>query len=196
MDFFIFILVGVGLTSVLVNGSIFESFRELIQRKNTFIGKLIHCPMCTGMWIGIFLGMFLYSPVGQIMFKPVFIEEDISVVGSMGGFLLDIVKYILSLIFDGCIISLFAWLVDSVTEFSNSADDYFKRSAENFEINEQFISYQMERDKKIDSLVNAVEQYLEYVIKRDESELLAEDVRVVEVIDNGLGFDSNDTEIN
>ena len=46
-----FCLVCFGLTQILVFGSIFDSIRP----KTGFLGELLHCPMCTGFWVGVFL---------------------------------------------------------------------------------------------------------------------------------------------
>lgn len=54
MDLVYFILAAYGLTQILILGSIFNSIRP---RKNWLygLGKLFHCPMCMGFWVGVFL---------------------------------------------------------------------------------------------------------------------------------------------
>ena len=54
MDLIYFILAAYGLTQILVLGSIFNKIRP---SKNWLagLGKLFHCPMCMGFWVGIFL---------------------------------------------------------------------------------------------------------------------------------------------
>tara|TARA_R100000388_G_scaffold76069_1_gene55272 strand:- start:2331 stop:2645 length:315 start_codon:yes stop_codon:yes gene_type:complete len=55
MDLLYFILASWGMTQIIVYGSIFESLREWIAERSFWLGTLIHCPMCTGFWTGVFL---------------------------------------------------------------------------------------------------------------------------------------------
>jgi hypothetical protein len=50
-----FILASWGMTQILVYGTIFENQRNWIMEKSDWFGALIHCPMCTGFWVGVFL---------------------------------------------------------------------------------------------------------------------------------------------
>lgn len=50
-----FVLTGYGLTQLIVYGSIFEKSRSYIKSKSSFLGELVHCPMCTGFWVGVLL---------------------------------------------------------------------------------------------------------------------------------------------
>ena len=43
------------MTQILVYGSIFENQRDWVMAKSRWFGELIHCPMCTGFWSGVFL---------------------------------------------------------------------------------------------------------------------------------------------
>lgn len=54
MGLFYFILAAYGLTQILVYGSIFNKVRPPRQWLHGF-GKLFHCPMCMGFWVGTFL---------------------------------------------------------------------------------------------------------------------------------------------
>tara|TARA_R110000796_G_scaffold142092_1_gene258546 strand:+ start:1215 stop:1553 length:339 start_codon:yes stop_codon:yes gene_type:complete len=55
MELLYFILASWGMTQILVYGSIFERQRQWIATKSEWFGTLIHCPMCTGFWVGSFL---------------------------------------------------------------------------------------------------------------------------------------------
>jgi len=39
-------------TSIIVNGSIFDSFRNYLLVKSPFFGRLVSCVMCLSVWIG------------------------------------------------------------------------------------------------------------------------------------------------
>jgi hypothetical protein len=54
MGLLYFVLVAYGLTQILVYGSIFNKIRPSRQWLHGF-GKLFHCPMCMGFWVGVFL---------------------------------------------------------------------------------------------------------------------------------------------
>jgi len=57
MDYLIYILVGWGITGILVNGSIFSSIRNYFIVKVPFLGKLFTCVQCSGFWVGILMGI-------------------------------------------------------------------------------------------------------------------------------------------
>tara|TARA_R100000234_G_scaffold112334_1_gene85913 strand:- start:407 stop:718 length:312 start_codon:yes stop_codon:yes gene_type:complete len=46
-----FVLAAYGMTFILVYGSIFNSIRPTKGK----LGELLHCPLCTGFWVGVFL---------------------------------------------------------------------------------------------------------------------------------------------
>ena len=54
MDLIYFVLCAYGLTIILVWGSIFDKVRPS-KKQFGGLGKLFHCPMCMGFWVGVFL---------------------------------------------------------------------------------------------------------------------------------------------
>ena len=54
MELLYFVLTAYGLTQIIVYGSIFNKIRPSRTWLYGF-GKLFHCPMCMGFWIGLFL---------------------------------------------------------------------------------------------------------------------------------------------
>jgi len=54
LDLIYFILAAYGLTQILISGSIFNKIRPPKEWLYSF-GKLFHCPMCMGFWVGVFL---------------------------------------------------------------------------------------------------------------------------------------------
>jgi hypothetical protein len=79
-EFLLFCFAVTGMTLILVQGVIFESFRlrlarsvkvvewqrskKNLPRKFTFVeflNKMIQCPQCTGFWCGLFCGLFIVS---------------------------------------------------------------------------------------------------------------------------------------
>jgi len=54
MDLLYFVLAAYGMTQILIFGSIFNKIRPP-QYALGGLGKLFHCPMCMGFWVGVFL---------------------------------------------------------------------------------------------------------------------------------------------
>jgi hypothetical protein len=94
-----------GITNIVVYGSIFSGPREFIRKWSesglpfnsmaTFIKNMTSCPMCFGTWFGFFAGIFLYSPVHEILgVNPYF-----------------------SWFFDGMLSSGAVWAINSIIEW-------------------------------------------------------------------------------
>jgi len=94
-----------GITNIVVYGSIFNGPREAIRKWSesnlplnsfaTFIRDMTSCPMCFSTWFGFFAGIFVYSPVHEI---------------------LEFTKYG-SWFFDGMLSSGFVWAINSIIEW-------------------------------------------------------------------------------
>lgn len=64
MEIFLFILGVVGMTHIIVDASIFEWLRNLMDAKlPEKVSKLIHCYQCTGFWCGIFCGWAAFATI-------------------------------------------------------------------------------------------------------------------------------------
>ncbi len=95
-----------GLSNILVYGSIFDKPRNYIIKQSEneenyfmdsfiFLRDMLSCMMCTPTWVGFFFGIFLYSPVHQI---------------------LEVNPYI-SWFFDGLLASGSTWAINSIIEW-------------------------------------------------------------------------------
>jgi hypothetical protein len=67
-----------GMSNILVYGSIFNGPRNTINKLASldyaplrgfwvFLSDMLKCMMCTPTWVGFFIGIFLYSPVNQML---------------------------------------------------------------------------------------------------------------------------------
>ena len=66
-----------GMSNILVYGSIFNGPRNFINKWGdskyplngfgAFLSKMLSCMMCCSVWIGFFYGIFLYSPVHELL---------------------------------------------------------------------------------------------------------------------------------
>lgn len=63
MDYLIYILVGWGITDILVNGSILNRIRNYCIVQLPFFGRLFSCIQCSGFWIGILMGFLSFSGI-------------------------------------------------------------------------------------------------------------------------------------
>lgn len=55
MELIYFILCAYGITSVIVYSHIFKFIRREVSCWSDWLCELLHCPMCTGFWVGILL---------------------------------------------------------------------------------------------------------------------------------------------
>ena len=74
---------------VISEAKIFESLRAWVCRKNVFFGNLIHCPVCVGTWISLFLEL-IYQPN---LFNKIILSDQI-----LTGFVIAYISAIFSLI--------------------------------------------------------------------------------------------------
>lgn len=106
MNLLIWAVVAYGMTTILVYGSIFASWRNAIHRwgKNqyapfnfigNFLSGLISCMLCTGTWVGFFLSLAYFSP-------------NVEYVG---------LNKILSVFFDGMLSAGFVWGINAIIEW-------------------------------------------------------------------------------
>jgi len=61
----LYLFLGWSLTSILVNGSIFDSLRNYLLVMYPFFGKLLSCIQCTGLWVGVIIFVPLLG-VGEV----------------------------------------------------------------------------------------------------------------------------------
>lgn len=73
MMFLIWLITAYGMTSIIVWGSIFEPLRNFLFSWSNrgilkflwkFLHKLTTCMLCTGTWVGFFMGKFVFTPIG------------------------------------------------------------------------------------------------------------------------------------
>ncbi len=83
MNFLIYILIGWGITDILVNGSIFNGIRNYFLVKSPAIGKLFSCIQCSGFWVGILMGCLFYSDLIFSPFEKSHFLSDILISGAL-----------------------------------------------------------------------------------------------------------------
>jgi len=103
---FLWMMMIYGLSNILVYGSIFNTPRNFINKLASneftpfqgfwvFLSDMLKCMMCTPTWVGFFVGIFLYSPVNQLLE----------------------VSYLVSWFFDGMLASGSTWVINSIVEW-------------------------------------------------------------------------------
>jgi hypothetical protein len=74
----LWMIMAYGISNILVYGSIFNGPRNFINKWGenepaafsefaAFLSKMLACMMCCSVWIGFFYGIFLYSPVHELL---------------------------------------------------------------------------------------------------------------------------------
>lgn len=66
LDLFKWTICGLGISHIITSAYIFKPLRYFLERKSSFIGKLINCPICFSFWVSLMLGMAYYSPTGNL----------------------------------------------------------------------------------------------------------------------------------
>lgn len=95
-----------GMSNILVYGSIFNGPRNKINDLASkewvnfhgfwvFLSDMLKCMMCTPTWLGFFFGIFLYSPIHELLGVNPFI----------------------SWFFDGMLASGSTWMINSIIEW-------------------------------------------------------------------------------
>ena len=103
---FLWMVMTYGFSNILVYGSIFDTPRNYIFNEADhgvglftdfykFLKGMLSCMMCTPVWVGFFFGIFLFSPVHQI---------------------LEVNPYV-SWFFDGLLASGSTWAINSIVEW-------------------------------------------------------------------------------
>jgi hypothetical protein len=64
--FLVWIILGYGIADLLVNASIFNGMRNLFEQYIPFLYRLFSCIICTGIWVGFFLSVSLWSPINEM----------------------------------------------------------------------------------------------------------------------------------
>ena len=102
----LWMIMSYGMTNIIVYGSIFNKPRNAINELAAdeltalngfwvFVSDMIKCMMCASTWIGFFFGIFVYSPVHEILGVNVFA----------------------SWFFDGMLASGSVWAINSIIEW-------------------------------------------------------------------------------
>lgn len=95
MTILFWILCAYGITQIIVDTSLFDKIREFCERYilTHWIYSLLSCIICTGTWVGFFMGYFFYSPIHEI-----YQIENIYLDTFMCGSLASVTGWFLSLI--------------------------------------------------------------------------------------------------
>lgn len=87
------ILAHYGLTNILVTSKLFKPIRQRIDAYSDLLGDLVHCTMCMGWWVGIFMSMNGFGMIQSILVMDTLYQQSASV------------------FFDGFFGSATAWLI-------------------------------------------------------------------------------------
>ena len=145
MDLLLFLFAGYGITTIIVYGDIFESFRNYLNngqesvRKN-FWGMLINCPMCVGFWIGVLLSLFFITPSHYLEGCLTQSVNQESIYHWLY-FSYNIISDLLKSIIDGAIVGSFSWSIHMVISLIKSKREYYDSK-------DIYYQYKMMQDEK------------------------------------------------
>lgn len=108
VQFLIYLFVAYGISNIVINGSIFEKFREFWKPISPkFFYPLFNCFICFPTWVGFFLSWLVWSPTEyyQIVTEGV----NLSLITIPRGFI--------SVFLDGCLVSGGVWFINTVQEY-------------------------------------------------------------------------------
>jgi hypothetical protein len=105
-ELIIWCLIIYGMSNIGVYGKIMNGFRDTIEKWGNdtnspfnkffhFLREMMRCMMCLPVWIGFFFGIFLYSPVHELLG----------------------VTELVSWFFDGMLASGTTWIINSIVEW-------------------------------------------------------------------------------
>lgn len=57
------LLGGLGLTYIVTQSFLFKKLREYITSKNMYLGRLVSCPQCFGLWAGLISFLLVYYKI-------------------------------------------------------------------------------------------------------------------------------------
>lgn len=66
IELFLFSFISFGITTIITQSKIFAKLREWAEKISPFFSYIVRCPICCGFWVGVFLSLTLFSPVGFI----------------------------------------------------------------------------------------------------------------------------------
>jgi hypothetical protein len=82
-----YLIIGWSITSILVNGSIFDPLRIYLLVKKPILHKLFSCMQCSGFWVGVVIGLLsvsglIYHPLDSLFdIENIWISPAITVIG-------------------------------------------------------------------------------------------------------------------
>jgi hypothetical protein len=123
MNLLLFILIGLGITTIITKSSIFEPLRDHLDNGSdivmeNFWGMLIVCPMCVGFWIGV-LESFIFGSFSQQVF---FSDEPLS---GLFDYLWFIIYFIFCKVADGAVVGCASWIILSLITYLDKKHDYY-----------------------------------------------------------------------
>lgn len=78
LKFILWAATAYGITQIIVDSTIFEKIRRRVMLRSPFFGSLIHCMLCTGVWVSFILSTFLWSPSETLFFYDVVNVESMA----------------------------------------------------------------------------------------------------------------------
>jgi len=59
---FMWVILTYGATQIIVESALFQSFRDAVERRSDFFGRLVTCMLCAGVWVSAITSVVVWSP--------------------------------------------------------------------------------------------------------------------------------------
>ena len=73
----------VGITIIITQSSLFQKLRAWVYFYSNFLGELVSCPMCLGVWVGLIMSFYFSCSAVQLSFATSIASWLISVIGNL-----------------------------------------------------------------------------------------------------------------
>lgn len=75
IKFILWVLIIYGITQIIVESELFEGFRQKVYKWSPPIGTLVHCMLCTSVWVSFIVSMILWSPTKAVFFDDILLHS-------------------------------------------------------------------------------------------------------------------------
>jgi len=73
----------IGITIILTQSSLFEKLRDWVSFYSNFLGELVGCPMCLGVWVGFIMSFYFSMDPVLLSFCTSISSWLVSIVGNL-----------------------------------------------------------------------------------------------------------------
>lgn len=73
----------IGITIIITQSSLFEKLRDWVSFYSNFLGELVSCPMCLGVWVGLIMSFYFSCDPLTLAFSTSVSSWLVSIIGNL-----------------------------------------------------------------------------------------------------------------